>query len=138
LLVAQIVAWLVVSSAMIQQVGDLAADVSRAAEIAGQTSPQTPLVSDEQAMTSYYAGRVALPYRLPIRFRRAVVVLHDRYVDLHAERAKLERDFEVRELGSAFAQGAHGAAWRAVVWSISRRGRRAASVSTAPTTAPGG
>ncbi len=139
LIFAHFAVWLVVSSAMIRQVSTLARDVARAGQIAGRTLPTAPLLSDEQAMTSYYAGRLALAYRTPLPFRRVVVVLHDRYTDLVAQRRILSWSYDMVEVASVKGEDERGVAWRAVVWIISRRpGIPAVAGVAPPATAPGG
>jgi len=139
LLVALVLAWLVLSSSLAQGVGALGSDITQAAKTAATLVPNSPLLSDEQAMTSYYAGRLAMLYRPEMPFRRAALVLHDRYTDLQAERRRLRRDYEIREVADVMGQGSTGVAWRAVVWLISRRpGNPAAAVLEAPANAPDG
>jgi len=105
---------------LIDQSADLNRDGRAAAALIRELPDAPPIHADEQAMLSYHLGRIVWPYHRGLMDKRLVVVLSDRLSDLEAERAALEENYLVEELGR-FANGREKRPQRTVVWRAARR-----------------
>jgi len=113
-------------------------EIQLSAEAVNHQPATLPVLADEQAMTSYHLGRLALPYKRDVPFSRSLVILRDRYTNPDQERLALDAQFEINTLKQIEVEDARGETRRAEVWLISRRVETpVASPSTIEANAPG-
>lgn len=116
LVLAMMIAGLPLFFALANQMTSVGDDIALVAQKAKNMGGEQTVMSDELAMTSYHLGRIALPFTPKIPFRRATVILHDRYSDLSQVKSSLKKHYRIEEM----AEVNGNAGQSAVIWKIHR------------------